>query len=832
MTATDPISRDRTAACPLCGESRWEYLFTLQELSHSRCAGCGLIAGKTSNPPKTPVPAPAADESDRDAATLLLERLHQAGVRPNAQILLIAPHSDHPLAEASRLAGYKVTVHTAESWPAASIAANQFAGVILYQTLENWTDPDLQLDRLWQTLDSDGVLIVSFQALDSWPARLWKNRWIGWQANKHCHFTRKTVQLILLKSGFNRLWLERDRRRLSLQHIADRLTQSPRRGLLHRMASVLRWLPAPWRQMLLRLPTSGVLAVGQKGARRERPLVSIVVPVYNEKENFGRMMEGLLNKKLPGADREIIIVESNSSDGTREVVLSHANHPEVRICLQDRPRGKGDAVREGFAQARGDILMIQDADMEYDFDDYDALLEPLIAWKELFVLGARHGGSWKMRQFSDQPVLAHLMNAGHVFFTTLINLLYGQHMKDPFTMFKVFRSDGLFGLTFQARHFDFDHELVIKLVLRHYPPREFSVNYRSRSYKEGKKVNMFKEPFRWLRVDFSNRLRRLPVPERIRPAGDNPPGSINPQPVFHSCPLCQTGRIRQRYRHAPLPIQYCENCDIEFLDPQTSDAELVRIYSEQYFIGAGDADAQRHVSDLKSRTAALYLERLRARKRTGRLLEIGCGQGDFLLQARAAGYTVSGLDFSAHAVAVTNDKAGSAIAQAGDLSTAAFPENHFDAVVMFDLIEHVRNPADLLQSAWRVLKPGGTLMLVTPAHDSLTARWMGVHWMEYKAEHLYYFSRSSLCHLLQRDGFAHIEFCANTKYLSLNYLTGHFCKFPVPVLTPLMKVIPLLLPAALTHHPLRLPAAGLVALADKSEKSSPCPKLATTKSRN
>ena len=514
MTIADPSSFALTAACPLCGERRWEYLFTLQELSQSRCAGCGLIASKTFNSPKTPAIALAGDESDRDAAPLLLERMHQAGVRPDARILLIVPHPDHPLAEASQSAGYKVVVHTAASWTATSIAANQFAGAILYQTLENWSDPDLQLDRLWQTLESDGVLIVSFQALDSWPARFWKNRWIGWQADKHYHFTRKTAQLLLLKSGFNRLWLERDRRRLSLQHIADRLSQSPRYGLLRRMASVLPWLPASWRRMPLRLPTSGVLAVGQKSVRRERPLVSIVVPVYNEKENFGRMMEGLLNKKLPGADREIIIVESNSSDGTRDVVLSHANHPEVRIYLQDRPRGKGDAVREGFSHAQGNILMIQDADMEYDFDDYDALLAPLIAWKELFVLGARHGGSWKMRQFSDQPVLANLMNAGHVFFTTLINLLYGQHMKDPFTMFKVFRSDGLFGLTFQARHFDFDHELVIKLVLRHYPPLEIPVNYRSRSYKEGKKVNMLREPFRWLKVDIPNRFRRLPVPER------------------------------------------------------------------------------------------------------------------------------------------------------------------------------------------------------------------------------------------------------------------------------------------------------------------------------
>ena len=88
-------------------------------------------------------------------------------------------------------------------------------------------------------------------------------------------------------------------------------------------------------------------------------------------------------------------------------------------------------------------------------------------------------------------------------------------------MFKVFRRDGLFGLTFQARHFDFDHELVIKLLLRHYVPLEIPVNYRSRSYKEGKKVNLFREPFRWLRVDFGNFMKKFPVPSRL-PRGSSP----------------------------------------------------------------------------------------------------------------------------------------------------------------------------------------------------------------------------------------------------------------------------------------------------------------------
>jgi hypothetical protein len=153
--------------------------------------------------------------------------------------------------------------------------------------------------------------------------------------------------------------------------------------------------------------------------------------------------------------------------------------------------------------------MIQDADLEYDLNDYDSLLEPLVNNRALFVLGARHGGRWKMRQFTEQQGLSTFLNAGHVFFTTLINVLYRQQMSDPFTMFKLFRRDCLYGLEFACRRFDFDHELVIKLVRKGYRPLEIPVNYRSRSFKEGKKVRLIWDPLTWLWIDFKLRFTPL-----------------------------------------------------------------------------------------------------------------------------------------------------------------------------------------------------------------------------------------------------------------------------------------------------------------------------------
>ena len=147
--------------------------------------------------------------------------------------------------------------------------------------------------------------------------------------------------------------------------------------------------------------------------------------------------------------------------------------------------------------------------LEYDLNDYDSLIEPLIRYRVPFVLGAPARGDWKMRRFNGQQDLATLLNVAHVFFTTLINVLYGQRLRDPFTMFKVFRRDCLYGLEFECNRFDFDHELVIKLSRKGYTALEIPVNYRARSFREGKKVSIFRDPLTWLWTDFKYRFTPL-----------------------------------------------------------------------------------------------------------------------------------------------------------------------------------------------------------------------------------------------------------------------------------------------------------------------------------
>jgi glycosyltransferase involved in cell wall biosynthesis len=250
------------------------------------------------------------------------------------------------------------------------------------------------------------------------------------------------------------------------------------------------------------------IALARPRPRREHPRVSVVVPVFNEAATVGVVLEELATRDFAGLELEVVVVESNSTDGSRQLVNRYRDHPRFRVVLEDRPRGKGHAVRTGLAGITGDVVLIQDADLEYDFLDYEMLLRPVLDGRAAFVLGTRHAGHWKIRRFA-QHRLADLMNLAHWALVFLMNRMYRQSMTDPFTMFKVFRADCLAGLDLECNRFDFDIELVCKLLRKGYRPLEIPVNYQARSFAEGKKVRIFRDPLTWLRAMW--KYRRAPV---------------------------------------------------------------------------------------------------------------------------------------------------------------------------------------------------------------------------------------------------------------------------------------------------------------------------------
>ena len=212
-------------------------------------------------------------------------------------------------------------------------------------------------------------------------------------------------------------------------------------------------------------------------------LVSVVVPVYNEVATVGQVVAELLALDLR---LEILLVDDGSTDGSpAELARLAREHPEVRVLTQPRNRGKGAAVRRGIAESTGDILLIQDADLEYSPRDIPALIEPLLSGHADAVFGTRlRGGA--------HPQRAHLFwhYAGNRFLTLLANVLYNTTISDMEVGYKAFRGELVRGLELVSDDFRIEPELTAKILrlgpaIRLY---EVPISYYGRSYAEGKKI--------------------------------------------------------------------------------------------------------------------------------------------------------------------------------------------------------------------------------------------------------------------------------------------------------------------------------------------------------
>ena len=233
--------------------------------------------------------------------------------------------------------------------------------------------------------------------------------------------------------------------------------------------------------------------------KKETPLLSIIVPLYNEENTARTLLEQLFAFDWP-MDHEFVIVESNSQDNTRNVVKSYEGRSDVKIVLEDKPSGKGNGVLRGIEEAGGQYIAIQDGDLEYDVKDYAKLLPPLINHETLFMLGSRHRkGDWRMRKFAgEKSWTADYLNVGQKLLTWLLNTACGCKLTDPFTMYKIFHRDCIYGINFKGGNFGLDWEIVIRLVRKGYIPTEIPISYQARSYAEGKHIELFRTPLEGL----------------------------------------------------------------------------------------------------------------------------------------------------------------------------------------------------------------------------------------------------------------------------------------------------------------------------------------------
>lgn len=533
-------------ACTVCGARHLHYAFTLEQHRIVRCADCGftLINPQPSDDTSTRIYSSdyfilsssedgrrhveslkklTADryldaligDTDVGSATLLeigcgngdfLCRAAARGLKVTG-----VDYSPHACATArSKLEDFQGEVIQGEISVLAARQKECFDYIVFCDLLEHVRDPRLFLQTVYDLLKPNGTIFCVVPSLDSWSAKLLKTNWMEFKLEHLSYFDIKNLRSLLFQEGFSEIRHFPAKKTMSIDYIAAHFAKHPVPVWSQVMGLARAVLPIRLLRKPFPITASGIGMIAKKQSKTGNLRLSVIMPAFNEASTIKSGIEKVLSKKLHDMDVDLILVESNSKDGTKEIVLQYADHPRVTIIFEDEARGKGHAVRAGLKKATGDFILIQDADDEYDIDDYDALIEPLRDGREAFVLGTRHGGgAWKMRKFADQPFRAFVLNCGHWIFTTLVNVFYGVWLRDPFTMYKVFRRDCIDGINFECNRFDFDYELLIKLIRRGFKPLEIPVNYRSRSFLQGKKVRIFADPLTWIKAIVKFRFTKV-----------------------------------------------------------------------------------------------------------------------------------------------------------------------------------------------------------------------------------------------------------------------------------------------------------------------------------
>ncbi len=212
------------------------------------------------------------------------------------------------------------------------------------------------------------------------------------------------------------------------------------------------------------------------------PLLSILMPVYNEVSTIHEIISRVEAADLGQVRKELIIVDDGSKDGSREALKKLAESSQHKIYFHGQNMGKGAALRTALHYATGDIVLIQDADLEYDPAEYAELIKPILEGRADVVYGSRLSGAKVSRAFNFWHYIGNKM------LTFITNLLYNAILSDMETCYKVFRADVIKSFLIKSNKFDFEPEITAKVLKRKYKLYEMPISYYGRDFAEGKKI--------------------------------------------------------------------------------------------------------------------------------------------------------------------------------------------------------------------------------------------------------------------------------------------------------------------------------------------------------
>jgi glycosyltransferase involved in cell wall biosynthesis len=211
--------------------------------------------------------------------------------------------------------------------------------------------------------------------------------------------------------------------------------------------------------------------------------LSILIPVYNEAKTIVEILDIVSKADCSGLERELVVVDDGSTDGTREILSGlDGSKYQARIFFHEKNAGKGAALRTAQGHAQGDIIIIQDADMEYSPEEYPALLKPILEGKADVVYGSRLCGGKVTRAFHFTHYL------GNKFLSLMTNILYNSTLTDMETCYKVFRAEIFKRITIRSNRFEFEPEITAKILKMGVRIYELPIAYYGRDYSEGKKI--------------------------------------------------------------------------------------------------------------------------------------------------------------------------------------------------------------------------------------------------------------------------------------------------------------------------------------------------------